>query len=145
MRPSHTKRYCLWLLFTVLTLPCSLAEHSPRCSIIYHQCKQQSSKCSVPLIVAPNTAASSYRKPTSAGTSRGNFRDQRHGKTHSFYKIYKNEKLQCVDKPTRCNTSYELSLFSIIWLYMFGTITSPSSGASSHKLYNALVCSCRRV
>ena len=28
----------------------------------------------------------------------------------------------------------------INWLYMFRTITSPSSGASSHKLYNALVC-----
>ena len=52
---------------------------------------------------------------------------------------------QCVDKPTRCNTSYEWSLLSIIWLYMFRIITSPSSGASSHKLYNALVCSCRRV
>ena len=49
---------------------------------------------------------------------------------------------QCVDKPTRCNTSYEWSLLSINWLYMFRTITSPSSGASSHKLYNALVCSC---
>ena len=44
---------------------------------------------------------------------------------------------QCVDKPTRCNTSYEWSLLSINWLYMFRTITSPSSGASSHKLYNA--------
>ena len=44
--------------------------------------------------------------------------------------------LKCVDKPTRCSTSYEWSLFSIIWLYMFRTITSPSSGASSHKLYN---------
>ena len=32
-----------------------------------------------------------------------------------------------VDKPTRCNTSYEWSLFSINWLYMFRTITSPSS------------------
>ena len=42
---------------------------------------------------------------------------------------------QCVDKPTRCNTSYEWSLLSINWLYMFRTITSPSSGASSHKLY----------
>ena len=41
--------------------------------------------------------------------------------------------------PTRYNTSYEWSLLSIIWLYMFRTITSPSSGASSHKLYNALV------
>ena len=30
----------------------------------------------------------------------------------------------------------------INWLYMFRAITSPSSGASSHKLYNALVCSC---
>ena len=49
--------------------------------------------------------------------------------------------LQCVDEPTRCNTSYELSLFSIILLYMFRTITSPSSGASSHKLYNALQAS----
>jgi hypothetical protein len=45
---------------------------------------------------------------------------------------------QCVDKPTRCNTSYERSLLSIIWFYMFRTITSPSSGASSHKLYNAV-------
>ena len=52
---------------------------------------------------------------------------------------------QCVDKPTRCNTSYEWSLLSINWLYMFRTITSPSSGASSHKLYNALICPCRRV
>ena len=52
---------------------------------------------------------------------------------------------QCVDKPTRCNTSYECSLLSNNWLYMFRTITSPSSGASSHKLYNVLVCSCRRV
>ena len=50
-----------------------------------------------------------------------------------------------VDKPTRCNPSYELSLLSINWLYMFRTVTSPLSGASSHKLYNALVCSCRRV
>ena len=25
---------------------------------------------------------------------------------------------------------------------MFRTVTSPPSGASSHKLYNALVCSC---
>ena len=49
---------------------------------------------------------------------------------------------QCVDKPTRCNTSYEWSLFSIMWLYIFRTITSPSTGASSRKLYNALVCSC---
>ena len=49
---------------------------------------------------------------------------------------------QCVDKPTRCNTSYEWSLLSIIWLYMFRTITSPPSGDSSHKLYDALVCSC---
>ena len=48
----------------------------------------------------------------------------------------------CVDKPTRCNTSYEWPLLSINWLYMFRTITSPSSGASSHKLYNALVYSC---
>ena len=45
--------------------------------------------------------------------------------------------VQCVDKPTRCNTSYGWSLLSINWLYMFQTITSPSSGASSHKLYNA--------
>ena len=52
---------------------------------------------------------------------------------------------QCVGKPTRCNTSYEWSLLFIIWLYMFRTITSPSSGASSHRLYNELVCSCRRV
>ena len=50
--------------------------------------------------------------------------------------------LKCVDKPTRCNTSYEWSLFFIIWLYMFRTITSPSSGVSSHKLYNALARSC---
>ena len=49
---------------------------------------------------------------------------------------------QCVNKPTRCNISYEWSLLSINWLYMFRTITSPSSGASSHKLCNALVCSC---
>ena len=47
---------------------------------------------------------------------------------------------QCVDKPTRCNTSYEWSLLSINWLHMFRTITSPSSGASSHTVYNALVC-----
>ena len=52
---------------------------------------------------------------------------------------------RCVDKPTRCNTSYEWSLLSINWLYMFLTTTSPSSGVSSLKLYNALVCSCRRV
>ena len=45
---------------------------------------------------------------------------------------------QCVDKPTRCNTSYKRSLLSTNWLHMFRTITSPSS----HKLYNALVCSC---
>ena len=43
---------------------------------------------------------------------------------------------QCVDKPTRCNTSYEWSLLTINWLYMFRTITSPSPGASSHELYN---------
>ena len=49
---------------------------------------------------------------------------------------------QCVDKPTRCNTSYEWSLLFIIWLYMFRIITSSSSGASSHELYNVLVCSC---
>ena len=53
--------------------------------------------------------------------------------------------LQCVDKPTRCNTSYEWSLLSINRLHMFRTITSPSSGASSHKLYNVLVCSCYQV
>ena len=52
---------------------------------------------------------------------------------------------QCVDKPTRCSTSYEWSLLFIIWLYMFRTITSPSSRSSSRELYNALVCSCRRV
>ena len=51
--------------------------------------------------------------------------------------------LQCVDKPTRYNTSYGWSLFSIIWLYMFWTTTSPSSGASSHKLHKVLVCSCK--
>ena len=49
---------------------------------------------------------------------------------------------QCVDKPTRFNTSYECPSLSINWLYMFRTTTSPSSGASSHKLYNALVRSC---
>ena len=48
---------------------------------------------------------------------------------------------QCVDKLKRCDTSYEWSLLSIIWLYMFRTITWPSSGVSSYKLYNAL---CRR-
>jgi hypothetical protein len=48
----------------------------------------------------------------------------------------------CVDKPMICNISYEWSLLSIHWLYMFRTITSPSSGASSSKLYNVLVCSC---
>ena len=48
---------------------------------------------------------------------------------------------RCVDKPTRDNTSYEWSLLSINWLYMFRTITSPSSGASYLKLYNALVYS----
>ena len=53
--------------------------------------------------------------------------------------------LQYVDKLTRCNTSYEWSLLFIIWLYMFRTITSPSSGASSRKLYNALVCSCHQA
>ena len=47
-----------------------------------------------------------------------------------------------IRKPTRCNTSNEWSLLFINWLYMFRTITSPSSGASSHKLYSALVCSC---
>ena len=49
---------------------------------------------------------------------------------------------QYVDKPTRCNTCYEWILLSTNWLYMFRTITSPTSGASSHKLYNGLVCSC---
>ena len=49
---------------------------------------------------------------------------------------------QCVDKPTRYNSSYEWSLLSINWLYIFLTISSLSSRASSHKLYNALVCSC---
>ena len=44
---------------------------------------------------------------------------------------------QCVYKPTRCNGSYEWSLFSIIWLYMFRTIASPSSGAPSNKPCNA--------
>ena len=48
---------------------------------------------------------------------------------------------QCVDKPTICNTFYEWSLLSINWLYIFRTITSPSSGASSHKLYKALQAS----
>ena len=48
---------------------------------------------------------------------------------------------RCVDKTTRYNTSYEWTLLSINWLYMFRAITSPSSGASTHKLYNALVCS----
>ena len=52
---------------------------------------------------------------------------------------------QCVDKTKRCNTFYEWSLLFIIWLYMFRTITSPSSGASSHKLYNALVRSCYQL
>ena len=52
---------------------------------------------------------------------------------------------RCVDKPTRCSASYERTLLSTDWPYMFWTITSPSSGASSHKLFNALVCSCRRV
>ena len=47
----------------------------------------------------------------------------------------------CADKPTRCNTSYEWYLLFIIWFNMFRTITSPSSGASSHKLYNALQAS----
>ena len=65
-------------------------------------------------------------------------RIQRH-KTLSYY--VQCIILQSIDKPTRCNTSYEWSLFSIIWLYMFRTTTSPSSGASSHKLCNALVCS----
>ena len=46
----------------------------------------------------------------------------------------------CLDKPTRCNTSYAWSLLSINWIYIFRTITSPSSGASSHELYKALVC-----
>ena len=50
--------------------------------------------------------------------------------------------LRCVDKATRYNTSYEWSLFATIWLYMFRTVTSSSSGASSHKVYNALVHSC---
>ena len=50
--------------------------------------------------------------------------------------------LQCVDKPTKCTDSNEWSLFLIIWLYMFRTVTSLSSGASSHKPYNALVRSC---
>ena len=52
---------------------------------------------------------------------------------------------QCVDKPTRCNTSYEWSLLSINWLCMFRTVTSPSSRASSHKMCKALVRSCRQV
>ena len=39
---------------------------------------------------------------------------------------------QCVDKPTRCNAPYEWSLLSINWLYMFWTITSPSSGTPSN-------------
>ena len=62
-------------------------------------------------------------------------------KIPDLFKIWK----QCVDKPTRCNNSYEWTLLFINWLYMFRTITSSSSGASSHILYNALVCSCRRV
>ena len=45
---------------------------------------------------------------------------------------------QRTDKPTICNTSYERSLLFINWLYMFRTITSPSSGASSHKLAQQL-------
>ena len=60
---------------------------------------------------------------------------------NSFLKLYVPcIMFQCVDKPTRCNTSYEWSLLSIIWLYLYRTINSPSSGASSHKLYNALIC-----
>ena len=51
----------------------------------------------------------------------------------------------CLGKSTNCNTSYEWSLLFINWLYLFGTITSPSSGASSRKLYNALVCSCSQA
>ena len=53
----------------------------------------------------------------------------------------KQQHFPCADKPTRCNTSYEWSSLSINWLYMFRTIASPSSGASSHKLYNALQAS----
>ena len=50
--------------------------------------------------------------------------------------------LQCVDKQTRFTNYYKLYLFFIVWLYMFRTITSPLSGASSSKLYNTSVCSC---
>ena len=42
----------------------------------------------------------------------------------------------CVDKPIRCTNSYKWYLFFIVWLYMFRTITSPSSGAPSSKLYH---------
>ena len=52
----------------------------------------------------------------------------------SFFRVSINKYLKCVDKPTSCNPSYEWSLLSINWLYMFRTITSQSSGASSHKL-----------
>ena len=45
--------------------------------------------------------------------------------------------LQCVDKPTRCTDSYKLSLFINVWLYMFRTITCPSSGTPYSKLYHA--------
>ena len=45
--------------------------------------------------------------------------------------------LQCVDKPTRCTNSYKCSLFLFVLLYVFRTITSPSSGAPSSKLYQA--------
>ena len=71
---------------------------------------------------------------------------------------------QYVDESTRCANIYKWSLFFTVWLYMFRTITCPSSVAPSSKLSHAfgtfvqaslavtwlyeglhLVHSCRRV
>ena len=53
------------------------------------------------------------------------------------YSIIINGSAICVDKPTRHTNSYKCSIFCIVWLYMFRTITCSSSRAPSSKLYHA--------
>ena len=62
-----------------------------------------------------------------------------HGAITQGTLIFKNIATKCVDtcKPTRCTNCYKWSFFFIVWLYMFRTITCPSPGAPSSKLYHA--------
>ena len=45
---------------------------------------------------------------------------------------------ECVDKPTRCTTSYKQSLFFLFCSTCFGRTIRPSSGALSSRLYHAV-------